>query len=389
MVRPTDSRLHTGLFVGRTVTVPLVGIFLILLIGALHYAQHFVIPIVLAVLLALTFSPIVSALARRGIPSVVSAFSIVVALALATISLSAILSGPVGDMVSEAPNVVHELRARFASVSQPLAQLSRAGREVQAAADGATGTPPEQKVVVAGPGLVSLVAGGLTNIGTTLAVTLALAPFLLMSRESLCLRLVRLVPRLSDRKRTLRVLNEIENEISRYLLTVSTINAGLGLAVGLAMFIVGMPNPWLWGIGAACLSFIPYAGPATGIAVTAAVSITSFTGLMAAVPPVLYLAIQLTEGTLVTPLALGRRLEINVVAILITLMLTTWMWGVVGAIIGVPLLAIIKVFCDQIPALAPLGMFLSASAAPPETMSAPEPSVGVAVNTQPSSVVQP
>jgi predicted PurR-regulated permease PerM len=341
----------------------IVGIFVILLIGALHYAQHFVVPIVLAVLLALTFSPTVAALARRGVPAVLSAFLIVVALGVGTIALSVILSSPIANMVAEAPTVAHELRDRFEVISRPLAQLSRASREMEAVAEGAAGAPPPQKVVVAGPGLISWVAGGLANIGTTLAVTLALAPFLLASRDSFCLRLVRIVPRLSGRKRSLQMLGDIENEISRYLMTVSVINLCLGTLVGLSMAVLGMPNPGLWGLGAALLNFIPYAGPVIGIVLTAAVSLITFDSLGAAlVPPLAYLALQVAEGSLVTPLALGRRLEINVVAILIMLTLTTWMWGAIGAVIGVPLLVIIKVFCDRFPGLAPFAVFLSSGA---------------------------
>jgi predicted PurR-regulated permease PerM len=345
---------------GPAVGGSIVGIFVILLIGALHYAQHFVVPIVLAVLLALTFSPTVAALARRGIPAVLSAFLIVVALAVGTVAMSMILSGPIADMVAEAPTVAQKLRGRFEFISQPLAQLSRASREIEAVADGAAGGSTPQKVVVAGPGLISWVAGGLANIGTTLAVTLALAPFLLASRDSFCLRLVRIAPRFSGRKRSLQMLGDIENESSRYLLTVSVINCGLGTLVGTTMALLGMPNPWLWGLGAALLNFIPYAGPFLGILLTAVVALITFDSVGAAlVPPLAYLVLQVVEGTLVTPVALGRRLEINVVAILIMLTLTTWMWGAIGAVIGVPLLVIIKVFCDRLPSLAPFAVFLS------------------------------
>jgi predicted PurR-regulated permease PerM len=157
------------------------------------------------------------------------------------------------------------------------------------------------------------------------------------------------------------VLRDIENEVSRYLLTITAINAGFGLSVGLAMAALGMPNPLLWGIAAGLLNFIPYLGGFIGNTLAAAVAIVTYPTLAeAALVPLAYLALQIVESNFVTPLIVGRRLEMNTVAILIFLSLTTWMWGIVGTIIGVPLLVVIKVFADNFSSLAALGEFLSA-----------------------------
>jgi predicted PurR-regulated permease PerM len=157
------------------------------------------------------------------------------------------------------------------------------------------------------------------------------------------------------------VLRDIENEVSRYLLTISAINAGLGVCIGLSMAVLGLPNPLLWGIAGGLLNFIPYLGSLVGNVLATAVAIVTFPSLAeAALVPIVYLALQILEGNFVTPFIVGRRLELNTVAILIFLSLTTWMWGIVGAIIGVPLLVVVKVFADNFPALAPLAEFLSA-----------------------------
>src|SRR5260221_4168176 len=145
---------------------------------------------------------------------------------------------------------------------------------------------------------------------------------------------------------------------------------------------LGMPNPALWGIGAALLNFVPYVGPLAGIALAGAVGIVTYPLLASAVlPPVAYTALQLVESNFVTPTILGRRLELNTVAILILLSLTTWMWRLVGTIIGVPMLVVIKVFSDNFPALAPLAEFLTAETAVVEDA---DPEVQPLVATHPS-----
>jgi predicted PurR-regulated permease PerM len=155
-------------------------------------------------------------------------------------------------------------------------------------------------------------------------------------------------------------LLDIESEVSRYLLTIGAINAGVGLCVGLAMAFFGMPNPVLWGIAAALLNFIPFVGSLVGELLVFAVAVVTFpTLIQAAFPPLVYIAIAIVEGSFVTPTILGRRLELNPVAILVFLSLTTWMWGLVGTIIGVPLLVVIKTFSGHFTSLTWLAEFLS------------------------------
>jgi predicted PurR-regulated permease PerM len=238
--------------------------------------------------------------------------------------------------------------------------LSAAGREVSQLAEPAA-TDGAQKVVLAQPGLLSWAADTLTGIGTTLGATLLLTVFLLASADTFLQKIVRSVDSLSDKKRSLRIVHDVEYEVSRYLLTITAINVCFGTLVGLAMAVYGMPNPVAWAVAAALLNYVPYIGAAIGILLTAAVSLITFPLVSFAIfPPLTYLALHLIEGNLVTPLTLGRRLELNSVAILIAVAFGGWMWGLVGALMGVPLLVVIKVFCDHFPRLATFGGFLSA-----------------------------
>jgi predicted PurR-regulated permease PerM len=360
----TPVAVVAGSALSPIVRVSIVGTFIILFIGALFYARSFFLPLALALLVTLTFAPLVRALLRRGIPAGVSAVLLVLVIGGGIGGASTLLSDPIAQMISEAPTVIKQVRERFAFLRQPFSTLNEASREIEALtqnAGDAASTP--ERVVVAQPGMLTWAAGTLADIGTTLGAMLILSLFLLASGETLRHKLVRVMPLLSEKKRSLRVLRDIENEVSRYLLTITAINAGFGACVGTAMWILGMPNPLLWGIGAGLLNYVPYVGGLTGMVLCIAVSVITYPSFtQAALPPIAYLAIQMIESNFVTPMILGRRLELNTVAILIFLALTTWMWGIVGTIIGVPLLVVVKVFADTFPSLAPLGEFLSSEA---------------------------
>jgi len=126
------------------------------------------------------------------------------------------------------------------------------------------------------------------------------------------------------------------------------------------MMFTGMPNPVLWGVAAALLNFVPYVGAIGGILMVGMVALISFDSIAyAAIPPLLYVALSAIEGQFATPVFLGRRLELNSVAIFICVALWGWLWGIVGAIIAVPLLVTVKVFCDHFESLNSFGEFLS------------------------------
>jgi predicted PurR-regulated permease PerM len=277
-----------------------------------------------------------------------------------------LLSAPVSQLAERMPVVASELRERFDFLRRPVATLNNAGREVEAMlqppADSGT-----EKVIVAdqGQGIIGWALGTLADMGTTLVATLLLAPFLLTATDAFRHKIVRVLPALSDKKRSLHVLNDIEFEVSRYLVTVTAINAGLGLCVAGTMALLGMETPYAWGAAAALLNYVPYVGPSIGIILVGASSLATHGAWSSALlPPVAYLGLQILEGAFITPAILGRRLELSPIAILATLALTTWMWGIIGTIIGVPLLVVVKVFCDRFPSLAPFGVFIAAGTPP-------------------------
>lgn len=346
------------------VQIGILGTFVILLLGGLYYARGFVLPLVLASLLTLTLSPLVRRLTRLGLPAALSAVLLVGGFGGGLAVAVAFLSEPVSEMATQMPQTVTKVRERLAFLKEPVATLNSVGRDLDGMLNGSDGKPGAPTVVVSGGGLVPWLLGTLADLGTTITATLLLAAFLLTAMDGLRRKLVSVLPALSGKKRSLRVLHEIESDVSRYLVTVTAINAALGFCVGSAMAAAGLGNAIVWGVAAGLLNFVPYAGATVGICLVAASSLATFDGLAAAAtPPLVYLGLQVLEGAFITPMILGRRLSLSPIAILTMLSLTTWMWGIVGTIIGVPLLVVLKVFCDQFPGMAAVGVFLSGEAA--------------------------
>lgn len=342
----------------KPVSVSIVGIFVILLIGAFYFARAFFLPVMLALLVTLTFSPMVRYLRRHGIPSVISAILLVLAL-FASFGLATLyLSDPVSQVIADAPAIAQRIEERFAPLREPLRKMMSASEQLEDMAGSVQ--PSTDKVVVAQPGLAGWAADTLGGLSTTLGATLVLVVFLLSSGDLFLHKLVRMLPTFSDKKRSVRVVHDVEFEVSRYLLTITAINIGFGMAVALAMLVLGMPNALLWGAAATALNFIPYVGAAIGTGAALIAGLITFGAIgPALLPPAAYLLFHTLESAFITPLVVGRRLELNVVAIFISLAFWSWMWGIVGALIAVPILVVVKVFCDHFETLAKFGDFLS------------------------------
>src|SRR6266849_7090050 len=190
--------------------------------------------------------------------------------------------------------------------------------------------------------------------------TLVLLYLLLASGDLFLQKLVRVMPTLRDKKRPVDISHEIQQNISNYLFSVSLINIGLGLVVSGGLYFMGVPNAAMWGIFVAVLNFVPYFGPVAGVIVLGAVGLLTFDTLWKGLlPPAWYLLLHLLEANLITPVLLGRRFTLNPVVIFVSLIFWTWLWGVPGALLSVPILVSIKVICDRVPALSPFSALLT------------------------------
>ncbi|MGE0150048.1 MAG: AI-2E family transporter, partial [Parvibaculaceae bacterium] len=235
--KPADVRVRLP----KPVSVSIIGTFLILLVGAFYFARAFLLPVMLSLLITLTFSPMVRYLRRHGVPSVISAVLLVVAIFGVFGGVSFYLADPVSQVVADAPAIAQRIDERFAPMREPIRKMMNASAQLEEMA-AATGGPATEKVVVAQPGLAAWAADTLGGLGTTLGATLVLVVFLLSSGDLFLHKLVRTLPNFSDKKRSVRVVHDVEFEVSRYLLTITAINICFGAAVAFAMTVLGMPN---------------------------------------------------------------------------------------------------------------------------------------------------
>ena len=168
-----------------------------------------------------------------------------------------------------------------------------------------------------------------------------------------------MTPTFRDKRKVVEMVHEVERGVSSYLLTVTLINIALGVVIGLAMWLMEMPNPALWGAMATTLNFIPYLGAMAGTIVVFLVAVFSFDSLAyASLVPVVYFGCTALEGNFVTPSLLGRNMSMNPIVVFLSLVFWGWMWGVGGALIAVPTLAILKIGLDQFDRTRPIGTLL-------------------------------
>jgi predicted PurR-regulated permease PerM len=338
----------------------LVGIFLFGAVCALYFGRDFFMPVILAFLLALTLTPIVRFLRKHGVPEAVSATLLVLFSLGFVTSAGYLLSGPAIDLVNNAPSIGQQVGERLNHLRRPFEKFMKVTEQIGALTEPAK-EPGVSKVVVAQTGIVSQAAGSVLSGVTSITIVFVLSLFLLASGTMFYEKIVQSFTRMSEKKRALRVVYDVEREISRYLLTVALINAGLGAAIALGLWALGMPNPMLWGATAALLNFLPYIGALMNMVLVGVIALISFDSIgYAMLAPAFVLLCNIVEGQFITPLVVGRRLEINSVAIFIAIAFWSWMWGFVGALLAVPLLVIVKVFCDHFDGLANFGNFLSA-----------------------------
>ncbi|MER9729672.1 AI-2E family transporter [Mesorhizobium sp. M0217] len=338
----------------------LIGIFLFMAIYALYFARAFFMPVILAFLLTLTLTPIVRFLRKRGIPEVASATMLVV-LSICVFGVAGyLLSGPVIDLLNNTSSIGQQLTERLAQLRRPLERIMQISHQIEQMTE-TSQEPGIQKVAMAQSGVLSAAASNVLSAGTSLTIIFVLSLFLLASGTMFYEKIIQSFASLSEKKRALRVVYDVEREISHYLLTVTVINAGLGAVIGLGLWALGMPNPLVWGTMAALLNFLPYVGALITIVLVSVIAMISFDSITyALLAPGFVLLCDIVEGQFVTPMVVGRRLEINAVAIFIAIAFWSWLWGFVGALMAVPLLVVVKVFCDHFDGLSHVGNFLAA-----------------------------
>lgn len=338
-------------------TIALVGLFVLAVAYTLFFARSFLLPVAVAIFLDFLLSPVVRWLRKLRVVEPVGAALIIVVL-LGTLGVTMYNLAPsAAAWIRRAPESLEQARAKFDAIRAPVAEMTRAAEEVEEAADVDADTTPQ--VEIKGPTLAGRIFGGTMSMFTFFTFVIFATYFLLAAGDLFLQKLIRVLPQFRDKKRAVSIAREIESQISRYMLTVTAINVGVGIATGVAMKLCGLPNPVLWGVVAGLLNFMPYLGAVLTVGIIALASIVSFDTLgQAAVPPLVFFGLNMLEGNLVTPMIVGNRLSLNTVALFIGMTFWWFVWGIPGALMAVPMMATIKIFCDHFEPLKPVGEFL-------------------------------
>jgi predicted PurR-regulated permease PerM len=340
-------------------SIPLTGIFLLAVFATLKFASSFFIPVFLAVLLKFLFASVIRGLERFHIPAGLSAVLIIVLLLGTAATAIYQLAAPARDWMAELPQVIRQVEGKMRAVKKSIKQVSDARKEVDRLTN-LDGGEKAQKVEVKNSDFGVTVLGPMQDLLVGAGIVIVLLTFLLASGDLFLRKLVTVLPRFKDKKTAVEITHRIENDISSYLLQITLINICFGAAIGGAMFLLGLPNPFLWGVMAGVLHFIPFLGAVVGIAVVTLVALVTLdqTTTIVLVPTV-YFSLNLLEEYLVLPVVLGRRLVLNPVVLLLWLIFWGWLWGVPGALMAVPSLAIVKIITEHIEPLGALGEFIA------------------------------
>ena len=332
-------------------------------VTALALGREFFIPIALALCFQALLTPLVRGLARLRIPPPAGA-AIVVLGALAVLVVGAwAFSGPASEWVDQAPSNIATARRKLREIGRPLDRLTAAAVNPPAEPSAAAPPPaPPHPQAAPGPAVPSLYAQLLGRATTVVAGALeviVLVYLMLAAGSMLYRKLVKLLPAPDDLRTATDILNKTERIVANYLTVTALINVGQGIAVGLAMWAIGMPDPFIWGVVTFVLEFIPYV---VGVIIVGLLLIDGFSvfpGLgQVLVAPAIYLVISTLQNNVVSPYAYGNRLKLNPLAVMIFVLFWWFIWGIPGVFLAIPIAATLKVLGDQVPRMATLAELL-------------------------------
>lgn len=336
-------------------TVFLGGLFFLACFGVFYVAREIVLPIFLAFFLKLLLQPAVRALHRVYVPRPLGALLAIALLVGIFVGFGAAVTAPAADWAQKLPEGLPKLEQRLEILTRPINAAMHALQQVERATQG----PAPRSVAVQENRIAGALLQGAHTVLSGLFTTVILLFFLLVSGETFLRRMVEILPHFKEKRQAVEIAQQVEQDLSVYLVTISLMNSAVGIATGVVMALCGVADPVLWGAMAFLLNYVMIIGPLAGVGIFVLVGMLSFDSLLwALLPAAGYLAIHITEGELITPMLLARRFTLNPVLVILSLIFWFWMWGVPGAVLAVPILAIVKIVSDRIRPLAAFGHFL-------------------------------
>lgn len=343
-----------GLVAGRRVAVSLL---VLGLLYTIYLARSLLLPVFVALLIAAFLQPWVRKLSRFRIPDSIGA-AVAVLLFMAVFGGAIYqLSTPAADWMQRGPDLLRRADYKLWKLKQ---SIKKAGEKTQQLEDITKLNEGEREVTVKGPSLAERVFTHTWSFLATATVVLALVYFLLAQGRGTLHRLADSLQDREQRKKLDRLLVGIQQDIASYLSTIAVIYLVVGALTAAAMSLLGVPTPVLWGAVAIVLHFIPFLGPVITFLILCVLSLMTFdTWLRISLPPLIYFCLAVLEGYFVTPMILGRRLTLNPIMVFGAILFWGWMWGILGVFLAVPILTSLKIICNEVEWLKPVGQVLS------------------------------
>lgn len=321
--------------------------------------QELLLPVLLAMFFALIGNPIIRTLEQIHIPRFLGALAVLSSGLACALLLGSLLAEPAGSLVRQLPQELREIAPKLREVVKPVQDAKKGAESIARVAGGEDANAVRLVRTEVNDPFRALTATP-RMIASVLAVVL-LTLFFMVYGANLQRKVLGLLPGRQQKKLTVDILQSIEREMSRYVLTITIINVLLGLLFAGVLVWLGLaiPEALMWGTLAALLNYAPYVGPLIGIMAMLLMGFVHFdTPLEALLPSGIYLLLHTIEGQFITPILLGRRMALSPLVLILGLMVFGWLWGIVGLLLAVPLLACTKVVLERVDGLGPWARLL-------------------------------
>ncbi len=356
---PTTDVVEAGPTRSFVISACLITLTILAVVYSLYFGRDFLMPIVMAAVLSLLLRPVMRLLSEAARLPMQLAALLVIAVAFVVIAgVPYVIAPSSADWAAHGPQSMEIIKQRLAVLSGPITYLQAALQNIE----GFGATADASRVVVErGDALPSTLFFGTASTLRSFFLTILILYFMLASGDRMLRAVIEILPRFRDKRQAVEIAGEVQTSIGKYLTTILIMNALVGALVGIAALICGLSNPLLWGALAFLLNFVPIIGPMMGVVVMFVAGVVALPWPFPALAPaLLYVLIHFAEGQMVTPHLLARRFELNPVLVIVSLLFWDAIWGIPGALLAVPLLAILKIFCDRVEPLKNLGHLIGA-----------------------------
>ena len=344
------------------------GLFILAGIYTLSIARSFLVPLAVGLMLYFLLRPPVRTLKAARVPEPLGA-ALVLGTLLAVVGIGFYaLSWPAAAWASRAPESLQRVESKLRPLAHRIQRLTHTAEQMGRITESTVPSSPSTQVTIREPSLGTMFMGGMQSFLAGTVVVLSMVYFLLSEGDGLLRKIVRAFPRLKDRERAVMIAHEMEQQISGYIFFSTLMNAIFGVLIAAVMWLLGMPNPMLWGFVAGVTKFIPYLGGLVCAVVLAMASIVAFDDIWwALLVPGVFLAVDTVHGNVLLPLLLGKRFTLDPAVLFVGLFFWWFVWGTAGALLAVPMMSALRIFCDHVDGLQRFGHLLGgtdADAAP-------------------------